>query len=504
MDEFVLEVRGVSKSFPGVQALDKVNLQVRPHEIVGLVGENGAGKSTLLKILMGAYQPDEGEIVIHGQPVRIQSVKDAMDHGLAMVFQEQSVLPNISVGENIFLGHEDAFVKFGCINWGKLKKEARRQLDKVGLDLDPSAYTGDLSFATRQMVELARVMSLEDRTKYEPIVILDEPTTVLEKAEMEVLFSKLRSLKERASIIFVSHHLEEIIDLCDRVYVFKDGKNVGEMQASETNQSKLHHMMVGRDLQGEYYRQGKQCQPREDVLLSIRKLSKAGRYQDVSFDLHAGEIIGFAGVLGSGREDICRAVAGVDKPDSGSILVNGTPLKMGAPANAIRAGIGYVPQERGVEGLVLYLNIGQNITLPNLSSVMPRGILDLKAERQLARQWIDNLAIKAPGPNALCLNLSGGNQQKVVLARWLASQVKVFVLDHPTRGIDVGAKEEVYELIRRLAREGLGFLLIADTLEETIGLSNVIFAMKDGQITKRFDAAPETKPLPVDLIEYMM
>ncbi len=504
MQEFVLEVRNLSKSFPGVQALNKVNLQVRPHEIVGLVGENGAGKSTLLKILMGAYQPDEGEIIVHGQPVRIQSVKDAMDHGLAMVFQEQSVLPNLTVGENIFLGHEDAFVKFGCINWGKLKKEARRQLDKVGLNIDPGAYTGELSFATRQMVELARVMSLEDRTRHEPIVILDEPTTVLEKAEMEVLFAKLRSLKERASIIFVSHHLEEITELCDRVYVFKDGKNVGELQASETNQTALHHMMVGRDLQGEYYRQGKQCIPQETVVLSIQNLTKAGQYQDINFDLHAGEIIGFAGVLGSGREEICRAIAGVEKPDSGQILVNGVPLKLGQPSNSIKAGIGYVPQDRGVEGLVLYLNIGQNITLPDLHSVMPKGILDPGLEKKRAVEWIKKMSIKTPGPNALCLNLSGGNQQKVVLSRWLASRVKVFVLDHPTRGIDVGAKEEIYELIRELAKQGFAFLLIADTLEETIGLSNLIFTMKDGQITRCFDAAPENKPLPVDLIQNMM
>ena len=452
-------------------------------------------------------QGDEFHMAFHfplGEAVRIQSVKDAMDHGLAMVFQEQSVLPNLSVGENIFLGHEDQFIKFGYINWGKLNKEARHQLEKVGLSTDPSAYTGDLSFATRQMVELARVMSLEERTRHEPIVILDEPTTVLEKAEVDLLFDKLRSLRERASIIFVSHHLEEITELCDRVYVFKDGRNVGELQASETNQSALHHLMVGRDLQGEYYRQGKQCIPQETVMLSIQNLSKKGQYHEINFDLHAGEIIGFAGVLGSGREDICRAVAGVDKPDSGRILVNDEPLKLGQPSQSIKAGIGYVPQDRGMEGLVLYLNIGQNITLPDLHSVMPKGILNPALEKKLAEEWIKKMAIKAPGPNTLCLNLSGGNQQKVVLSRWLASRVKVFVLDHPTRGIDVGAKEEIYELIRELAKQGFAFLLIADTLEETIGLSNVIFAMKDGEITRRFDASPENKPLPVDLIQYMM
>lgn len=504
MDEIVLEVHNVSKSFPGVQALSKVNLQVRRHEIVGLVGENGAGKSTLLKILIGAYQPDEGEIVIHGKPVHIRSIKDAADHGLAMVFQEQSLLPNMTARENIFLGHEDAFVRFGIIDWKRMDQAARQQLAKVELDLDPGTYTYNLSFATRQMVELARVMTIEDRTHFEPIVILDEPTTVLESGELELLFSRLRSLRERASIIFVSHHLEEILEITDRVYVFKDGKNVAEMNTKETNVTQLHHLMVGRELKGEYYRQAKQVTPEENVVLRVENLSKAGNYQDVYFDLHKGEIIGFAGVLGSGREALCRTVAGVEKSDSGRILINGHALPLGSPSKSISAGIGYVPQERGVEGLVLYLSIGPNITLPDMSNVIRGGLLNQRAERDVALHWIKRMAIKTPGPNALCLNLSGGNQQKVVLSKWLATRVKILVLDHPTRGIDVGAKEEVYELIRELAKQGIAFLLIADTLEETIGLSNVIYAMKDGKITHRFDAPPDHKPMPVDVIQYMM
>jgi ribose transport system ATP-binding protein len=504
MAETVLEVRNVSKSFPGVQALSQVGLQIHQHEIVGLVGENGAGKSTLLKILIGAYQPDEGEIVIRGKPVQIRSISDASDQGLAMVFQEQSLLPNLTVRENIFLGHEDAFVRFGVIDWRRMDQQARKQLAKVELDLDPSAYTYSLSFATRQMVELARVMTIEDRTHVEPIVILDEPTTVLESGELELLFSRLRSLRERASIIFVSHHLEEILEITDRVYVFKDGKNVADMDTQETNVTQLHHLMVGREIKGEYYRQAKQVTPQENMVLKVENLSKAGRYQDVSFDLRKGEIIGFAGVLGSGREEICRAVAGVDKPDSGRILIDGQALPPGSPSKSISAGVGYLPQERGVEGLVLYLSIGPNITLPDMSSVIHGGFLNRRAERDVALKWIKRMAIKTPGPNALCLNLSGGNQQKVVLSKWLATKAKILVLDHPTRGIDVGAKEEVYELIRELAGQGIAFLLIADSLEETIGLSNVIYTMKDGRITHRFDAPPEHKPLPVDVIQHVM
>lgn len=503
-EDVVLDIRNVSKQFPGVQALADVSLHVKRHEIVGLVGENGAGKSTLLKILIGAYQPDEGEILVRGRPVHVHSVKEATDVGLAMVFQEQSMLSNLTVRENIYLGHEESFSRFGVLNWKKMDQEARRQLDKVDLKIDPGTPTYKLSFATRQMVELARVMALEDLTQFEPIVILDEPTTVLDKGEVELLFSTLQSLRQRASIIFVSHHLEEVLEMTDRIYVFKDGKNVAELITQETNVNEIHRLMVGRELKGEYYRQSKQATPDESVVLSVKNLAMKSNYEDVSFDLHKGEIIGFAGVLGSGRESVCRAIAGVEKPDSGQILVNGKPLVFGSASASIKAGVGYVPQDRGGEGLVLYLSIGPNITLPDMSSVMRHYLLSQKAEQELAVTWINRMAIKTPGPNALCLNLSGGNQQKVVLSKWLATKVKVFVLDHPTRGVDVGAKEEVYELIRELANQGLAFLLIADTLEETIGLSNVIYTMKDGKITHRFESPPENKPMPLDLIEFMM
>ena len=504
MEDIVLEVRNMSKSFPGVQALDDVSIQVRRHEIVGLVGENGAGKSTLLKILMGSYQPTKGEIYVHGKKVTLSSIKDAMRYGMSMVFQEQSIMTNLSVRENIYLGHEDEFVRFGMIDWKKLNQAATKQLEKVDLKINPEAFTGDLNFATRQMIELARVLSLQEFTQHEPIVILDEPTTVLEKSEIDLLFEKLRKLRETSSIIFVSHHLEEILELTDRVYVFKDGQNVGELVTKDTNITELHRLMVGRELKGEYYRQNKQTKPTADVVLKIEELNKAGCYKNINLDLHKGEIIGFAGVLGSGREDICRTVAGVEKPDEGRILINNRLLQPGSPSNSIEAGIGYVPQDRGIEGLVLFLSIGPNITLPDMSSVMNGPILSHGAEKKLSIEWIKKMAIKTPSPNALCLNLSGGNQQKVVLSRWLASKVKVFVLDHPTRGIDVGAKEEVYELIRSLASQGISFLLIADTLEETIGLSNIIYTMKDGVITHRFEAPPENKPRQVDLIQYMM
>ena len=398
MSEVALEVRNVSKAFPGVQALDHVSFEVRENEIVGLVGENGAGKSTLLKILIGVYQPDEGEVLVGGQSVRPRSVKEASDCGLAMVFQEQSLLSNLTVRENIFLGNEEPFMRFGVINWKKMDRAAQKQLEKVELDLSPSTYTDTLNFATRQMVELARVMTLEDRTKRHPIIILDEPTTVLESGEVELLFKRLRNLKERASIIFVSHHLDEILAITDRVYVFKDGQNVAERVTSETNVSELHQLMVGRELKGEYYREGKQATPAEDVVLSIRNLTKKGSYYDVNLDLHRGEIVGLAGVLGSGREDVCRTIAGIVTPDAGQVLMErqaaafrqsrrrhqGRHRLRAAGSRQRRPG--HLPQHRAEHHP------------PDLAKVVRGGFLSQGAEKKLAVEWIDKLAHQNAGP----------------------------------------------------------------------------------------------------------
>ncbi len=319
-DEIVLEINEVSKSFPGVQALDKVSMKVYRHEIVGLVGENGAGKSTLLKILIGAYQPDEGEVMVRGKPVHLHSVKGATDYGLAMVFQEQSLLANMTVRENIYLGHEEVFTHYGMINWRKMDQEAHRQLEKVGLDLETGTPVYKLSFATRQMVELARVMALEDLTQHEPIVILDEPTTVLEKAEKELLFERVRSLKERASIIFVSHHLDEILELTDRVYVFKDGRNVAERKNARDNRRRAAPPDGGPGAKRRILPPEQAGKTNRGSFLKVENLCIGSMVKNISFELHRGEIIGFAGVLGSGREEVCRSVAGVVKIDSGTHL----------------------------------------------------------------------------------------------------------------------------------------------------------------------------------------
>jgi ribose transport system ATP-binding protein len=354
------------------------------------------------------------------------------------------------------------------------------------------------------MVEMAKVLTLEERVHGHLVVLLDEPTAVLEQAEISTLFSRVRALKNRASFVFVSHRLDEVLEISDRVYVMKNGEVVAELQSAEATVSELHHLMVGRGLQSEYYRESKQRPYSDDVILAVEKLTSSGNYREVSFELHQGEILGIAGVIGSGREAMCRTLFGFMKPTSGQIIVQGKPVRFNGPTSAVDHGIGYIPQERRVEGLALYLSVAVNMTLASLGNVLKHGIIDYKGEQVLAHDWVQRLAIRTPSTRAMTLNLSGGNQQKVILAKWLNAQSKILILDHPTRGLDVGAKEEVYELVRELTNQGVSVILIADTLEETIGLSHTILVMRDGVVTQRFEAPPGHKPEQVDLIEYMV
>jgi len=503
----VLTVSHINKSFPGVQALKDVSIEVYPNEVVGLVGENGAGKSTVMRILAGVYGPDadSGEIRMEGKPIVLRNPRDANRNGLGMVFQEQSLLLNLSVGENIYLGHEEEFMSFGVMRWGKLYAAAKRQLEKVQSSVNPATRAGELSFAERQMVELAKVLTLEERTDHHLVILLDEPTSVLERADIDILFSRVRALKQRASFIFVSHRLDEVLAISDRVYVMKDGQVVAEKPtAAGLDVHELHRLMVGRGLQAEYYRESQQHAYDRAVVLSAKDMSYQGGYHDVNFDLHKGEVMGIAGVIGSGREELCRTIFGFIQPTSGQLAVNGKPVRFKSPKDAVAAGIGYIPRERRAEGLVLYLSVATNMTLASLGNVMQNGMISYGREGDLAKNWINKLSIKTPSARAMCLNLSGGNQQKVVLAKWMTAQSKILILDHPTRGLDVGAKEEVYELVRQLSNQGVSIILTADTLEETIGLSHTILVMRDGAITQRFDAMPGNKPEQLALIEYMV
>jgi ribose transport system ATP-binding protein len=494
----------VDKSFPGVHALKAVSIDVCRGEVVGLIGENGAGKSTLMKILSGVYQPDSGEIFIGGKPVRFASAADAARQGVGMVFQEQSLFPNLTVGENIYLGAETQFTHFGVVRWGELYAAARRQLEKVGLDIDPRTRADKLDFASRQMVELAKALTLEEHAAGHLVILLDEPTSVLERAEIDILFARVRALKSRASFIFVSHRLDEVLALADRIYVMKDGAVVAEIESARAEAATLHRLMVGRSLQSEYYRESLQRPIRDEVVLKAIGLGRGDTFRDVSFELHAGEILGIAGVIGSGREQLTRALAGLAPHDRGRLVVDGREARLTTPADAVACGLGYVPVERRVEGLVLLLSVAANITLADLRSLTRHGFVDGRQERRVAETWVERLKVRTPSVDTLCLSLSGGNQQKVVLAKWLTAKVKVLILDHPTRGLDVGAKEEVYELARAVTNEGVAIVLTSDTLEETIGLSHTVLVMRDGAITHRCASDPGQKPSQVDLVGYMV
>ncbi len=499
-----LSMRGVSKRFPGVHALKEVSIDVRAGEVVGLIGENGAGKSTLMKILSGVYQPDSGQIFIAGESVRLHDAADANRKGIGMVFQEQSLLPNLTIGENIYLGSEAQFTHFGLVRWPALYAAAARQLEKVSVDVDPRSRADELSFAARQMVELAKALTLEEHAAGRLVILLDEPTSVLERAEIDILFARVRALKSRASFVFVSHRLDEVLELADRVYVMKDGAVVAELKAADATVEVLHQLMVGRTLQGDYFYEPLQKPHQEPVVIEVEGLACGNAYRDVTFKLHAGEILGIAGVIGSGREDLTRTLAGFAPHTAGRLAIAGRDVTLQTPADAVDLGIGYVPSERRVEGLVLFLPVSANITLADLASLTRYGLIDGREERRVARTWVDRLGIRTPGIQSLCLNLSGGNQQKVVLAKWLNAKARILVLDHPTRGLDVGAKEEVYQLIRAFTGEGLAVVLTSDTLEETIGLSHQVLVMRDGAVTHRADATPGRKPRQIDLIRYMV
>ena len=495
----------VDKHFPGVHALKAVDFEVKRGEIVGLVGENGAGKSTLMKVIYGAYQADGGTVTIDGRAVRFQNPRQAMDHGIGMVFQEQSLITNLTVMENIFLGYERQFVRFGVIDWTAMAAAARAQLAKVRLDIDPATITAQLSFAQRQLVELAKVLTLEERIDGDLVILLDEPTSVLAKEEVELLFQIVRDLTKRASFIFVSHRMEEVLDLSDRIYVMKDGEVVDVVTHDQADKEQIQHKMVGRDVDKEYYREQKQ-KPYDPgtELARFDGVSLAGRFHDISFALHPGEVLCLVGTEGSGREAILRTLFGLETPSAGTVTIKGARVGRFTARGGVARGIGYLPRERKVEGIVAGMNVYENMTLSQMQAYATRGVLNVGREKALAREWIERLGIKTPSEYKDCGGLSGGNQQKVVLAKWRSGGSDIMLMDHPTRGLDIGAKEDVYEMIREMSDTGAGIVFVADTLEEAIGLSHTIIVLKDGAFQKRFDGTPGDKPSLYDLVHHMI
>lgn len=533
----MFEFKNVDKIFPGVHALKSVNLHLNKGEVVGLVGENGAGKSTLMKIMYGAYQHDGGDIFIGGESVTFSNPSHAMAKGIGMVFQEQSLITNLTIMENIFLGQENRFSKWGVIDWQAMATATTQQLKKVKLDIDPATITSDLSFAQRQLVELAKVLTLEERVTGDLVILLDEPTSVLARSEVELLFDLVRELRSRASFIFVSHRMDEVLEISDRVYVLKDGEVVDEVTKDNTSTEHIQHKdkitkdnastehiqhkdevtknnasiehiqrkMVGRDVNEEYYREELQTPYNPDnVLVDFDNVSLGGHFENVSLTLYAGQVLTLVGTEGSGREAIIRTIFGLNTPDKGMVTVNGETITSFNAHDGAKRQVGYVPRERKVEGIVGGMSVFENMTLSQMDKYSKASVLNVSAERTLAQQWIDKLSIKTPSEDTPLESLSGGNQQKVVLSKWRSGGANIMLLDHPTRGLDIGAKEDVYDMIRDMCTQGVGVILIADTLEEAIGLSHTIMIFKDGVTQKQFDCPVGNKPSLYDLIHHMV
>jgi ribose transport system ATP-binding protein len=504
--EPILVCDAVTKRFPGVTALDHVDVRIMPHEVVGLVGANGSGKSTLLKILAGIYAPDEGTIALRSRTVRFGSPAEARKAGVGMVFQEQSLLPNLTVAENIMLGAEGGAFDRGLVKWPALRAAAKEQLRKIGYQIDVEAPTESLSLGQRQMIELAKALSTEEHSHSEPLILLDEATTMLAASEIAVLFEQIERLRQRASVVFVSHRLDEIIKVCDRLYVLRDGKVVGERSRDAFDQEEILSLMVGTSSGSDYYHTDKQIDDlASEVRLSVSGLGDGRGFRNISFDLRRGEVLGICGIEGSGRDALLRALFGVNAVVEGGVRLDGEQIRIRDPVQAVAFGIGHIPAERRAEANFDDLSIATNISAANLKALVAGVAISLKREVEQARKWIERLNIRTPSERTLLRALSGGNQQKVVFARWMTVEgLRVLLLDHPTRGLDVKAKGEIYAIIRELSAAGTSILLLSDSIEEIIALSHRVLAMKDGRITAELSAPQKAKPAPIDIIPYMV
>jgi ribose transport system ATP-binding protein len=503
----LFSAKDIEKHYAATHALKGVELEVNEGEIVGLVGENGAGKSTLLKIIIGAESPSGGTMTMHGAPYAPKNPMDANRNGVGMVFQEQSLIVSLSVGQNIFFGHEKEFRTFGVINWPKLYRRAAEALEEIDIrTINPRKKVSDLNFATRQMIEVAKVINVTKSVNNQKcLILLDEPTSVLSEEEAHNLFTQMRKIAGRGhGVVFISHRLDEVLEIADRIYVYKDGASVGTLHTRDANEAKLYEMMVGRSTSTEYYQTEKQMRPREEVLLDVRNLGLLGVFKNISFQLHRGEILGICGVIGSGKEEICEVLCGDEKPTSGEIIFKNKKVNFTSPAKGLEKGILMIPKERLAEGIVRTASIENNIALSNLAELAVASFVPGSKVRRQAGEWIKHMRIKTIGPRELLIQLSGGNQQKVVFSRALASKCDVLILNHPTRGVDVGAKEEIYATIRGMVADGKAVILLGDTLDECIGMSNRVLVMKDGLVTGDFDASVDKKPSQVDVVSVMM
>jgi ribose transport system ATP-binding protein len=476
----LLQMEKVSKHFPGVQALEQVDFEIYPGEIVGLVGENGAGKSTLIKILSGVYHKDEGTIGFRGQSVDFRSPHEAHEHGIVTIYQELALIPHLSVAENVFLNREPRRISLlGAVDFKKMRQQTEAILADLGVHISGVRLVKDLTIASQQMVEIAKAVS---RNAY--LLLMDEPTSALSSKEVDALFNLMRRLKQKGvSVVFVSHRLEEVLRVVDRIIVMRDGRRVGTLPKAEASESKLIQLMVGREV-GLF---PKLDVPISEPILEVRNLSGPSGVRNVSLTVHKGEIVGLAGLVGAGRTELVRMICGADRRSDGIILIDGKEVHINSPADAVAHGIGWVPEDRKQHGLVLAMDVKQNTTLPILRRISNRlGAVRLRSEREIAAHYREALSIATSGLSKTVKYLSGGNQQKVVLAKWLSTKPKILIMDEPTRGIDIGAKAEFHALMSQLAGQGIGILMISSEMPEIMGMSDRVIVMCQGRVTGQF------------------
>lgn len=486
--EHTLEFKGISKYFPGVKALDNISFEAHSGEVLAFLGENGAGKSTLLKVLNGDYQPDGGKYILDGEERHFHSPNEAIEAGISVIYQERQILMDLSVAENIYLGRMPAN-RLGIINSAVANRSAQEIIDDFGLPIAPSTKVKDLSIAYQQMVEIMKAYSRENLK----VICFDEPTASLSDSEIESLFKIIRKLKSEGKVvIYVSHRMNEIQELTDKVAIFKDGRYVATVTTGEVSEGEMIRMMVGRDL-GDIFAGLERNQNIGGVLLEVKNIT-SDYVRDISFTLHSGEVLGFSGLVGAGRTETVRAIIGADKLLSGEILLEGKPIKNHSPKHAMNNGIVLVPEDRKTQGILANLSVSDNINVALLDEHSKLfGVLDTKAEAEAAAQGIKDFRIKTPNAQKKMVELSGGNQQKTVVARWMSTMPKVLILDEPTKGIDVGAKSEFYSMICEFAKQGLGVILISSELPEVIGLSDRIIVMKSRKIVGEVAARDATE-----------
>ena len=482
MGDIILTMEGIDKSFPGVHALDHVQLEIRKGEVLALMGENGAGKSTLMKVLTGIYTKDSGTILYEGKEVEFHSAKEAQEAGIVIVHQELNMLGHLTVAQNIFIGRE--FKKGLSIDDKKMNEEAAKLFQRLNIDIDPTETMSNLTVGKQQMCEIAKAISHKAK-----IIIFDEPSAALTETEIEELFKIIRDLREQQmGIVYISHRMDEIKVITDRVTVMRDGTYVGTLITKDCTKNDIINMMVGRVIYEEPKTQS-MVKPDAPVVLKVEHLNAGRMVQDVSFELRKGEILGFSGLMGAGRTETARAIFGADPKESGKIYINGKEVSINSPLDAVKNGIGYLSEDRKRFGVVVQKSLAENTTLPSLKGFLHGIFIDKSRENRVADKYVDSLAIKTPGVDQLVVNLSGGNQQKVVVAKWLCKNSDILIFDEPTRGIDVGAKNEIYKLMNRLAEEGKSIIMISSEMTEILRMSDRIIVMCEGKITGELDIA---------------